>query len=122
MRHTTRAARKAFEACRRKWEECRITSDSAVSQVTVESPTLCSRKTEEYLVDFEHACERVIKDKKLVGRLVRGAEGAATDAQKIEIGQAILKMPRSYSLIPKLYFNMPIKDSLTVDDYGRPRR
>jgi len=120
--------RKVFRQCLAKWVECTGLQASRNTSVTVESPTLCSRKHEEYVADFELVCRRALEPlddpndagilRKLKGALdALKADMKLTDwrlrAQvELTIGEAILNQ-KPYSVYPpSTYFVLPVQTIL----------
>lgn len=114
--------RGVFQACLRKWEECKTRQMHTGTSITVESPSLVSRRTEEYIADFELVCRRGLEPFELMlfKRALRGRVGRdeSTKILELKLGQRILEM-KPYSLYPTIdYFGRPVLTVLSTRKQG----
>jgi hypothetical protein len=112
-----RAARDVFRACLSRWRQSRAEIDGGSSQVSVESPTLCSRKTEEFAADFEKVSRRHIGaidevNQRRFDRLLRDDRFELPEELETRLGLAIFLL-RPYALYPpSSYFSVSIQTEM----------
>ncbi len=122
---TSKENREAFRQCRTKWEMCRRAIDMGISRLSQDSPSLCSRKMEEYVADFERICKKALTSDVQRRALMRALHNdLPIGLEMTELMGAALIAVEPYKIFPPDdYFRIPIMgfDRRPLGHYLMPR-